>query len=233
MKIQPTSRYIRERAAQTGRAILLLGVRHDESATRSASITRYDNGQRLNRHNDLPSCWVYGPIADLTTEDVWEFLGENAPPWGGTHAELVMLYRHAEGGECPIVTQRSDAPSCGTSSSRFGCWTCTVVEKDRSLEGLIEAGFAEFGPLVEFRNLLSEWRNDPSRRQALRRSGRITVTERGTFIPGPFTANTRRDILERLLSLQAQVGRVLIGDDEIARVRAIWAAEATGNWDAA
>ena len=233
MKIQPTSRYIRECAAGTSTAILLLGVRRAESATRAGTIARYDNGQRLNRHNDLPSCLVYRPISDLSTEDVWEFLGENPPPWGGSHTDLVALYRNSEGGECPIVTQKSDAPSCGTSSSRFGCWTCTVVEKDRSLEGFIEAGFAEFTPLVEFRDTLAAWRNDPTKRQALRRNGRVTVTARGSFIPGPFTATTRRVLLERLLALQAEVGRELISEDELARIRAIWAAEATGDWDAA
>ena len=35
---------------------LLLGVRRSESATRSASVGRYDNGERLNRHNDLVGC---------------------------------------------------------------------------------------------------------------------------------------------------------------------------------
>lgn len=233
MKIQPTSRYIREQAAATGTAILLLGVRRDESATRAASVARYDNGERLNRHNDLPSCLVYRPIVDLSTEDVWEFLGETPPPWGGSHAELVALYRSAGGGECPVVTQKSDAPSCGTTSSRFGCWTCTVVEKDRSLEGFVESGFAEFAPLVAFRDLLSDWRNDPTRRQALRRNGRVTLTARGTYIPGPFTPAARRDLLARLLALQAEVGRELIRPAEVERIRAIWAAEASGDMDAA
>lgn len=233
MKIQPTSRYIRECASATGTAILLLGVRRAESAARAGRIARYDNGQRLNRHNDLASCLVYRPIADASTEEVWEFLGENPPPWGGSHADLFMLYRNSEGGECPVVTQKSDAPSCGTSSSRFGCWTCTVVDKDRSLEGFVEAGFTEFAPLVHFRDVLAAWRNDPTKRQARRRNGRITVTARGSFIPGPFTAAARRDLLERLLALQAEVGQELISATELARIRAIWAAEAVGDWDAA
>ena len=197
-KIQPTSRYIQALAANTGNSILLLGVRRAESAARAGTIARYDNGERLNRHNDLPSCFVYRPISELSTDDVWEFLGETPPPWGGSHQDLITLYRNSEGGECPVVTQRSDAPSCGTSSSRFGCWTCTVVEKDRSLEGFIEAGFTEFAPLVGFRDLISDWRNDPEKRQARRRKGHVTVTARGTFIPGPFTPSARRELLDRL-----------------------------------
>jgi DNA sulfur modification protein DndC len=233
MKIQPTSRYIQALAENTGRSILLLGVRRAESATRAGTIARYDNGGRLNRHNDLATCYVYRPISELSTEEVWEFLGEVPPPWGGSHSDLIMLYRNSEGGECPIVTQRSDAPSCGTSSSRFGCWTCTVVEKDRSLEGFIDAGFTEFAPLVRFRDMISAWRNDPEKRQAKRRNGTVTVTARGTYIPGPFTPIARRELLDQLLALQDEVGQPLISAEEIARIRAIWAAEITGDWNAA
>jgi len=226
MKIQPTSRYIRAQAAASGEVILLLGVRRSESATRAGSVARYDNGQRLNRHNDLPGCMVYRPIVELSTEDVWEFLGARQPPWGGSHAPLIQLYRDAGGGECPVVTQKSDAPSCGTSSSRFGCWTCTVVDKDRSLTGFVEAGFAEFGPLIQFRDDLARMRNEPHRRLARRRNGRITITGEGVFIPGPFTFETRAELLDRLLALQAEVGRTLVSDEEISRIKAIWAEDA-------
>lgn len=226
MKIQPTSRYIRTLADRSGQAILLLGVRRDESATRSGSVTRYDNGARLNRHNDLVGCMVFRPIKELTTEQVWEFLGSRLPPWGGSHAALIRLYRNALGGECPVVTQKSDAPSCGTSSSRFGCWTCTVVEKDRSLEGFVEAGFAEFGPLLEFRDWLISIRDDPARRLAHRRNGKITVTASGVFVPGPFTLEARREILDRVLQLEAATGMHLISEAETSRIRAIWAEDA-------
>lgn len=225
MKIQPTSRYIRKEADAAGQVILLLGVRRDESATRAGSVARYDNGQRLNRHNDLVNCMVFRPIVDVTTEQIWEFLGENPPPWGGSHQDLIKLYRNASGGECPVVTQKSDAPSCGTTSSRFGCWTCTVVEKDRSLEGFVTAGFSEFTPLLDFRDWLAGIRKDPSKRMARRRDGRITVIG-GVHVPGPYTMDTRREILDRVIALQNQVGHELISDDEVARIREIWAEDA-------
>jgi DNA sulfur modification protein DndC len=226
MKIQPTSRYIREQVDRAGQVILLLGVRRDESATRAGSVARYDNGQRLNRHNDLPGCMVFRPIVEVTTDDVWEFLATNRPPWGGSHGALIALYRNSSGGECPVVTQKSDTPSCGTTSSRFGCWTCTVVEKDRSLEGFVEAGFAEFAPLLDFRDWLASIRNDRERRMARRRDGRVTITANGTFVPGPFTLATRAEILHRLLALQGQIGRMLVSEAEIERIREIWAHDA-------
>ena len=222
MKIRPTSRYIHEQVDTTGRAILLLGVRRDESSKRAVSVAKYDNGERLNRHNDMVGCLVFRPIVEMTTENVWEFLATEAPPWGGSHSELITLYRNSLGGECPVVVQKSDAPSCGTSSSRFGCWTCTVVQKDRSLEGFVDAGFAEFEPLLMFRDWLFSIRNDPTRRSARRRNGRFTVNDAGTFVPGPFTPDTRHEILARLLALQATVGRELVSPGEIAKIREVW-----------
>jgi DNA sulfur modification protein DndC len=233
MKIQPTSRYIKEQVHQAGQVILLLGVRRSESATRSGSVARYDNGERLNRHNDLQGCMVFRPIVELDTDDVWEFLALNEPPWGGSHLKLIGLYRNANGGECPVVTQKSDAPSCGTTSSRFGCWTCTVVEKDRSLEGFVDSGFVEFGPLLDFRDWLASIRNERSRRQARRRDGRITITDGGTFVPGPFTLQTRAEILERLLALQETTGQSLITCEEVGLIQEIWSQEIVAHAGAA
>ncbi|MCY4458995.1 MAG: DNA phosphorothioation system sulfurtransferase DndC [Albidovulum sp.] len=222
MKIRPTSRYIRAQANLAGEVILLLGVRRSESAARASTVARYDNGERLNRHNDLTGCFVFRPIVNLDTDDVWEFLATNDPPWGGSHRRLIDLYRDAGGGECPVVTSKDDAPSCGTRSSRFGCWTCTVVKKDRSLAGFIEAGFGRFSPLLEFRDWLVAIRNDPDRRLARRRNGRFSYSKSGVYIPGPFTVSTRKEILDRLLELQTETRMQLIGDDEVQRIHELW-----------
>ncbi len=226
MKIQPTSIYVRESVQETGQVILLLGVRRAESALRAHSVNRYSNGERLNSHNDLPGCMVFRPIVDLETEEVWEFLAMGKPPWGGSYEELISLYKDANGGECPVVIDPDAAPSCGSTSSRFGCWTCTVVEKDRSMEGFIEAGFNEFEPLMDFRDWLAEIRGNPTLRSAQRRNGKDTYTADGTLIPGPFTLPARAMILDRLLKLQEQVGFELIRDDEISVIRSIWSEDA-------
>ena len=100
MKIQPTSQYIRSQVDESGEVILLLGVRRSESATRSGTVSRYDNGGRLHRHSDLVGCMVFRPIVELSTDDVREFLAETPPPWGGSYDKLIRLYRDAGGGEC-------------------------------------------------------------------------------------------------------------------------------------
>jgi len=226
MKIQPTSHYIRSQVAENGQVILLLGVRREESSTRAVSVNRYSNGERLNSHNDLMGCMVYRPIVDFTTDDVWQTLLQRRPPWGGSHRDLVTLYRNGQGGECPLVLDKNDAPSCGTSSSRFGCWTCTVVVKDRSMEGFIEAGHAHLEPLMDLRDWLAEIRSDPTKRTAHRRTGKVTHLADGSLIPGPFTLTARREILERLLNTQAKVGERLITEAEIDEINRIWADDA-------
>jgi len=68
---------------------------------------------------------------------------EHSRTVGGTHDALVKLYRDAIGGECPVVMDPDAQPSCGSSSIRFGCWTCTVVDKDKSFRGQIEKGYEQ------------------------------------------------------------------------------------------
>lgn len=224
MKIRPTSNYILSQVSASGQVVLLLGVRRSESAVRAASVDRYTpkDGSRLNPHNDLKGCLVFRPIVDFDTDEVWQLLMQRPPAWGGTNRDLWTLYRNAQGGECPMVLDKSEAPSCGSSSSRFGCWTCTVVEKDRSIEGFIEAGFDHLEPLMYFRDWLVAIRNDRSRRMRSRRNGLMTLMKDGTPVPGPFTLEARREILDRLLAVQAEVGGELISEAEIREIRRVW-----------
>lgn len=226
MKINPTSEYIKATISEHEQVILLLGVRREESAKRAESVNRYSNGSRLNKHNDLKGCMVYRPIVDFTTDEVWQILLQRRPPWGGTHRELITLYKNAQGGECPLVIDKSQAPSCGTSSSRFGCWTCTVVAKDKSMEGFIDSGYGHLAPLLDFRDWLSEIRDNPTKRMAHRRGGSLTFMSNGKLIPGPFTFEARKEILEKLLNIQDELGEALISESEISIIKKIWADDA-------
>ena len=93
--------------------------------------------------------------------------------------------------------------------------------------GFVEAGYGEFTPLVEFRDWLASIRDDPQRRMARRRNGRLTVTNDGVFIPGPFTLETRQEILDRVLDLERQMKCKLIEEGEVTRIREIWAEDAS------
>lgn len=231
MKIQPTSKYIKSQVNAAGEAILLLGVRKDESSKRAASIKKHTSKERLNPHSDLKGCFIFSPIVDVSTEEVWNFLSINEPPWGSSHLKLIGLYRQASGGECPVVTQKTDIASCGTTSSRFGCWTCTVVAKDRSLEGFLESGYSEFSPLVDFREWLVEIRDVQQMRQGRRRNGKVTLDPSGKLVMGPFTLEARQLILDKLLEVQKTVNRQLISEAEIETINHIWLEDIAKNSD--
>lgn len=227
LKIQPTTDYIRQKTKQTGKSILLLGVREQESAARTALVRRYSNGTRLHAHSTLKGCMVFRPILSFTTEEVWlTLLQRRRASWGEQFRDLVTLYRNAEGGECPTMTDKSESAGCGTSSARFGCWTCTVVEKDKSLSGMIEAGFENLEPLMEFRDWLRHIRNDPKRRMSVPRNGRARLKADGSLIPGPFTLATRNEILTKLRKVEKSVKRMLISEDEVGIIKQIWVEDA-------
>ncbi|MGX2032909.1 DNA phosphorothioation system sulfurtransferase DndC [Methylocaldum gracile] len=215
MKIRPTTNYIKQQVSESGEVILLLGVRRSESAARAASAKKYDNGDRLNRHNDIPGCLVFRPILELTTDEVWEYLAETAPPWGGVHQALIELYRNAAGGDCPIVIDPDAQPSCGSTSIRFGCWTCTVVDKDKSFRNSMEKGFEKLEPMADFRDWLKDFcYKDDANRMKQRRNGQDGI--------GPLTFQARKTILNKLIELQKQVGVLLISSGEIKRIKEIW-----------
>lgn len=224
LKIQPTSGYIKENVSKHGAAIVVLGVRRTESQMRMKTIEKYANNidSNLTPHGSVTGALIYRPIVDLTTDDVWEILGTFPAPWGGTHTKLFQLYRDAEGGECPVVLSKEEAPGCGTPNSRFGCWTCTVVEKDKSLQGFIDAGRHAYVPLVAFRDWLVTIRNDPTKRSAIRRNGRLTFDQSGKHIPGPFTIQARKEILEKLLMAQKEFGEELITQEELDFIHKFW-----------
>ena len=221
MKIRPTSRFIREQVSQGGGAVLLLGVRRDESATRSGSITRHARSAegRLSKHADHQGVWIFSPIQNLTTQEVWLTLISVKPPWGGSYDDVRTLYKNALGGECPFVVSNDDAPSCGTSSARFGCWTCTVVEKDNSLESLITLGYEELIPLADFRIRLKQVSETPDYRSKTRRNGQPGL--------GPLTFEARKLLLDELLEIQATSGMELVSNHEVRLIREQWAQDRT------
>lgn len=217
MKIKPTTKFIHEQVDKAGEVIILLGVRKAESDARSGRINGYlrrAESKRLYPHDDLRGCFIFSPIVDLSDEDVWHILLNSRPPWGGDYRDLVTLYRNGTGGECPFVTGPQDTPSCGTTSARFGCWTCTVVEKDNSLTGLIDAGFEYLEPLAEFRERLKAVSADPDYRSKVRRNGQPGL--------GPLTFEARKMLLDELLAIQDATGLPLISPHEVRLIKDQW-----------
>ena len=226
MKILPTTRLLEQVTSDAAGTVLLVGTRRAESQNRRRAMDRRRvSAQRMNPHTSVNGCRMFAPLADLDDNDVWITLMQRKPPWGGTHRHLITLYRNAGGGECPLVITKEQAPSCGTSSPRFGCWTCTVVQKDRSLRGLIDSGHAEaerMEALFTFREWLLELREDNSKRLPVRRDGNPKQRDDGSPVLGPFRLDVRKEILRRLRELQDELGEQLIVPAEIECIEDVW-----------
>jgi DNA sulfur modification protein DndC len=156
--------------------------------------------------------WVSNPIEYLSTEDVWAYLLQKPNPWGGDNRPLYKLYANASNGECPIQIDTS-TPSCG--NSRFGCWTCTVVPRDKASEGLLAAGDERMEKLIDFRETLLNYRDPTNGKRDMKRMN-------GNEGPGPLTIRARRELLTQLIKLQEQTGLKLISEDELFLIQQFW-----------
>lgn len=238
MKIRPADAFISDVIKQNGEAIVVLGTRKAESSVRAARMTANDEGrfrENLSSHSSLPNAFIYSPIAEWTNDDVWLFLLQVKNPWGHDNKSLLSMYQGAsQDAECPVVLDTS-TPSCG--DSRFGCWVCTLVEKDKSMSAMIQNDEEKewMAPLLELRNALDE--PDHDKRDFRRMSGTVQLFNNDNRpIPGPYTQATREDWLRRLLAAQEIVrnhpkapqevrGIELVTQDELHEIRRIWVAE--------
>ena len=214
MKIDPVNSFVRQRIGHWGEAILHLGARRAESSTRAQTMAGREARNGLRRHPDLPRVWVSNPIEFLSTEDVWAYLLQNRNPWGNDNRPLYKLYASASNGECPIQIDTS-TPSCG--NSRFGCWTCTVVPRDKASEGLLASGDERMEKLIEFRETLLFYRDPANGKRDDRRMN-------GNDGPGPLLISARRELLAKLLALQEETYLELIRPEELLLIQQMWKA---------
>jgi DNA sulfur modification protein DndC len=229
LKITPADRFIRDQVAQYGEVVLALGVRTAESATRAQVMSlRKIDGTRLRTHKKLAGALVFAPIEDWTTDDVWSYLLQNADtPWGTDNNDLAAMYRTADA-ECPLVVDTT-TPSCG--NSRFGCWVCTVVTRDKSMEAMVDSGQTWMESLLAIRDELADTQR-PDRRQEVRSArkldGRVLLKNDGSELAlGPYTFAYCRELLAKILTTQQQLPREaldfeLISAPELLEIRRIW-----------
>jgi DNA sulfur modification protein DndC len=190
--------------------ILLLGIRRGESTERNQSISKHDSGERYYfRQSENRNSIIFSPIVDYTDQNVWSALALNSIPRSVDVNRLKSLYMEASGEH-----RTDDDCKFPSRKSRFGCWTCTVIRKDRTVENLVKAGYAELEPLLNFRNWLIAIRDNPKYRRDRRRNGTPGL--------GPLTLAARQEILEKLLATQTQSGLSLITNEELNFIQSLW-----------
>ena len=242
LKIDASNQFIKGILAAESEAILVLGSRKSESAARRHVMESYEEKryrEHLSPNGSYPNTYVFTPIENWADSMVWQFLMQNANPWGHSNKDLLAMYRGASSdNECPLVVE-SGTPSCG--GSRMGCWVCTMVTEDKSLAAMIQNDEEKSWmlPLLDFRNYIAAYNQnndmtqnelDRKRRDFRRMTGNLTW-HNNRLVHGPYTKQTREDFLERLLKLQLFIQKTgpeevrnteLITMDELRFIRKIW-----------
>lgn len=226
LKILPMNRYTNSIIEKYGEVIILLGVRKAESQTRRRSISsREIEGKLLIPHSDIPKAYMYNPLTEIPNELVWEYLlkDNGISAWGVDMKYLFSLYQGVDLGEEQSVVGQIDKDKIPvTGNSRFGCWCCTIVKEDKSLQRFIDGGATELIPLREFRNWLVSIRQNPEFRDSKRRNGKVYQKANGEYGFGPFKMSARQEILKRLLRLQKDTGFTLITNEELKMIDTLW-----------
>ncbi len=238
MKIRPQQKFIEENKDIFGDPPIvhfLLGTRYDESVARKKTMEVHTRmGTDIHAHGTMPTSGVIRPIEDWTTDDVWKYLlqsewkGGGKNPFYDINQKLAHLYKDAASGECPVIHDPTKQTCAG---SRFGCWTCTVVEVDSSLREMIDSGRDDYETeklslLADFRDKLRDNRNLPVNRvQGRNRRGTVLVKRDGSVGVGPYTMDYRKNLLDELIEMQEKVDDMLITPEEISRIHQIWAEE--------
>jgi DNA sulfur modification protein DndC len=235
LKINPSNAFITDIVRSSGEAILVLGIRKAESSARSRAMTRHERlraRERLSPNASLSGSQIYSPIEAWSNDEVWMFLMQDQNPWGYNNRDLLTMYQGASpDGECPLVIDTS-TPSCG--DSRFGCWVCTLVEKDRSMQAMIQndSEKAWMLPLLSLRDAL-DVADDRHLRDFRRMNGNVQLFH-DRPIPGPYTQTSRETWLRRLLETQRWLRENapphihdlrLVSVPELEEIRRLWVVE--------
>ncbi len=215
VRIRPFQRFLNE---IDGNVLIAIGTRVGESRQRDRSLKKsmdVDAGVSFyqKQREGFSRATLFTPIIDFDVADVWEALVSLESPKCISGEFLAQLYKDGSG-ECPTVRDFKDKPC---SKSRFGCWTCTVVRRDKSAETLISRGYDELQPYLSFRQWLLDIRNQPTYRCRLRRNGATG--------PGPFNLIARKMILEKLDLLESETGEKVLTVEQRNRISELWTAD--------
>ncbi len=233
LKIKPVNDFIKNKIAEHGEIILVLGTRKQESTRRARTMANLEKKrvrELLSPNPTLANELVFSPLEAWSDDDVWAFLMQYKNPWGYSNTDLMTMYRGATAdNECPLMVDQS-MPSCG--KSRFGCWVCTMVEKDKSMEAMIANDEEKewMAPLLDFRNKFGNVEGDRDRRSFRRMNGTLQGSY-GNLFHGPYKKEVREEWLEDLLRMQHTIqingpeefqNLKLIQIEEMRAIRRIW-----------
>lgn len=251
LKISPVNDFMRDMLQQYGEVIVVLGTRKADTPSAARALRR-DQGSHewLNRNGSLDRSWVYTPIADWTSQNVWLYLTEEKNPWGCDNRVLLAIYRETTAEGADAVTTDSSTPRCG--SNQFGCYVCTMKPQESSLDVTIHHNSekAWMLPLLDFRKrFISECGPGDQGNREPRRANAYAIgtatahddagegdvsegaaSKRSDMVYGSYKRAFREHLLRELLQTQRLMHAMvpddlkfdLLGLDELAEIRRIW-----------
>lgn len=253
LKLNPSSDFIQSVVAQHGEAIIVLGT-HTRDASSATRATGLDQGSRewLNRHGRDNRSWVYTPIADWTSDDVWAYLMEEKNPWGCDNSALLAIYQGTSADRANAVRTDPNTPACG--SRHFGCYVCTLTPHEQAFDAMVHhnSDKAWMRPLLDFRKrFMSQCGQDDQKHREWRRANadsmgmatahnevgeRVSESaagKRSAVVYGPYQRAFREHLLRELLQAQRAMQVMMPGDQqrnlleagELEEIRRIWVLE--------
>lgn len=195
LKITPVDKFIKS-LPNKEETLIVTGVRFGESDARDARLNLScqrggECGQGVwYQHSNRLNVGYFSPIITWRECDVWDFLNLVAPSWGYPTGDLQDIYMGRE--------------------TRFGCWVCTVVAQDKTMQKIVQAQ-SQYKPYLDFRDWLMTFGRLPKNRVIRPNgfSGRLTIT-------------ARQKILARLRKVERQLKTTLLSDDEYKLIRKYW-----------
>ncbi len=188
--------------------VIVLGTRLNESSERNRVLKSNQISEYMFKQRNYAKTTIFSPIIDYKVDEVWKAIAVLNCDNIVDLEYLKFLYKGFVGAD----TIEEDAPG-----GRYGCWVCTVVRKDKAGENLIKKGFSEIEALMNYRELLLCYRNDPEKRLPNRKN---KVEGKG-----PFKLSVRKELLERLLETQKSTRYELITSEEIDAIYELWKQE--------
>lgn len=228
LKISPTMQFIKSTVDSNGAVVCLIGARKSESAHRAQTMGKHgSDAQLLSKHPKCAKAFVFAPLRNLSLEEVWFVINAYKAPWDPTN-KLFEIYRDASADdyECPTVSSAGKG-TCG--SSRFGCWCCTVVKRDKSLSAQIDNGQDWLIPLLKLRDSMVTDRDVEAYRTDTFRNGKSAVINGRNR--GYYTLEYRKKLLSDVIAADIKMKELnpnvapLLTHERQALIAKLWQAD--------
>lgn len=195
------------KVAQGKFTVGVTGVRFDESAERAGNMMkRAESPVQVVQTNENQDVFL-APIATWSTDDVMEYIGlavnrdvlpedERLPiDIYSDFVDVWRIYKDAEG-ECTVGSGDKPSKGCG---ARHGCFVCTQVSNDRSMDAfLVQEQYSYMAPLSKFREFLSNTVLDFSKRTWI---GRTIKDGHIAYGPDAYSPEYVQDLLRYALTI--------------------------------